>query len=108
MTTTQPPETTSPHIAEVRTLMLEQLRALRAAKPGTELEAEIARAKGMSEVTQTLINSAKVEVEYLALTDQDKSAFLEEPPDSSVAHLGHTATGTLTQEGNRTVHRIRG
>lgn len=107
MTTTKPSET-SPHITEVRSLMMEQLRALRKASSGSELEAEIARSKGMSEITQTLINSAKVEIEYLVLTDQPKSDFLEQPVDASVAHLGHTATGTVTQEGNRTVHRLRG
>lgn len=108
MNNNKPPEMTSPHITEVRSLMMEQLRALRSAKPGSELEAEIARSKGMSEITQTLINSAKVEIDYLALTEQPKSGFLEEPADPSVSHLGQTATGTLTQEGNRTVHRLRG
>lgn len=39
---------------------------------------EIERAKAVSEVAQTMINSAKVEVEYLKVTDQVRgSGFLE-------------------------------
>lgn len=43
---------------------------------------DIARAKAVSEVAQTLINSAKVEVEYMKLTGAKKgSGFI---PDDSI------------------------
>jgi hypothetical protein len=97
-----------PHIKDLRSLMVDQLRALRSAEPGEDLEAEIKRSKAVSELSQTIINSAKVEVDYLVATEQLSAPFLEVPPDEGVAHLGHTATGTVTQVGNRTVHKLRG
>lgn len=76
-------EVTTPeaHISTVRRLMLEQLHALRNAPTGDALESELKRSKAVSELSQTIINSAKVEVEYLAATKQDFSSFLEEPPE---------------------------
>lgn len=59
------------HIDQVRQLMLEQLKALRAAKPGDDLSDELKRSKGVSELAQTMINSAKVEVDYLAVIEGD-------------------------------------
>lgn len=100
--------TNNPQINDVRLLLIEQMRALRSAKPGQDLEAEVQRAKQINDLGQTMINSAKVEVDYLVATGQQKAAFLEEPPDPSVAHLGNTATGMVTQQGNRTVHKLRG
>lgn len=77
------------HINTVRALLIEQMRALRSAKPGEQLVAELERARGVSGVAQTIIASAKVEVEYLTATDQGDSPFLktEEGP------------GTLRLEG---------
>jgi hypothetical protein len=71
---------TNPHISEVRSIMLEQLRALRSADK-TTLEDELARSKGIGELSQTMINSAKVEIHYLEVTKQEYSKFLEIPPD---------------------------
>lgn len=89
-------------IDTVRALMIEQLRALRAATP-ENLQAELQRAKGMSEVTQTLVNSAKVEVEYLQATEQEGSTFLGLPPGGKT---------TLPGPGNGitsiTRHRMEG
>lgn len=71
----------SNHISTVRAHMIDQLRALRAALPGEALDAEIRRAKGVSDVAQTIINSAKVEVDYLQATGQASTPFLEVLPD---------------------------
>lgn len=68
--------TAAPHISNIRTIMAEQLRALRSASPA-ELESELKRSKAVSELSQTMINSAKVEIDYLALTKQSSSAFLQ-------------------------------
>lgn len=54
------------------------------------------KAKAMSEVAQTIINSAKVEVEYAKATGYKGSAFLEPAPQ-----LPQGITG-ITQ------HRMRG
>ena len=66
------------HISTVRGQLLAQLATLKAAEPGDKLESEIKRSRGMAELSQTIINSAKVEVEYLAATGQQSSplAFL--------------------------------
>lgn len=80
-------------INTVRGLMIDQLRALRAASPET-LAAELQRSKGMAELTQTLVNSAKVEVEFLVATKQEAagSRFLGIEGDSP-------APSTTTQPG---------
>lgn len=75
------------HITTVRRLMLEQLQALRNAQPGEALEQELKRSKGVSDLSQTLINSAKVEVDYMVATEQDRVPFLEEPAE---VHTGNT------------------
>lgn len=54
------PEDMNNHINTVRALMLEQLRALRTAPAGTELAEELKRSKGVSELSQTIINSVTV------------------------------------------------
>lgn len=77
---------TDNHISSLRKIMLEQLQALRHASTGDALESELKRSKGVSELSQTIINSAKVEVEYLVATGQDQSKFLETPPD---VHTGN-------------------
>lgn len=56
------------------------MAALRTASPET-VKVELERAKGISELAQVAVNTAKVEVEYLVATDQQSSTFLELPPD---------------------------
>lgn len=101
------------HISTVRAHMIEQLRALRTAKPGEELDAEIRRAKGVSDIAQTIINSARVEVEYLHKTGQQSTPFLEVPPDQPyLPNAGQNDTQRLPGTGNGitgiTRHTLRG
>lgn len=56
---------------------------------------DIDRAKAISEIAQTIINSAKVEVDFIRATGAKESAFLSKKPE-----LPQGITGTL-------VHRIR-
>ncbi|MGY8903728.1 MAG: hypothetical protein ACKVIH_04175 [Burkholderiales bacterium] len=96
--------------------MIDQLRALRSALPGADLDAEIRRAKGVSEITQTIINSAKVEVDYLQATGQASTPFLEVPPDQPYLTNTKVASNHETQhlpgDGNGitsiTRHKLRG
>jgi hypothetical protein len=83
--------TTAPHISDIRTIMAEQLRALRNASPEA-LESELKRSKAVSELSQTMINSAKVEIDYLAATKQSNSTFLQAPP---TVHTGNTPAPQL-------------
>jgi hypothetical protein len=75
------PEDMNNHINTVRALMLEQLRALRTAPAGTELAEELKRSKGVSELSQTIINSARVEVDYLAVIHGDGEVPFLAAPD---------------------------
>ncbi len=79
-------EATTPHISDIRVIMLAQMKALRSAAPDA-VEAELKRSKAISELGQTMINSAKVEIDYLEVTKQQCSPFLEVPP---TVHTGKT------------------
>jgi len=72
--------TTHNHIDTVRAHLLAQMQALREAKP-EELAQELERAKGLSDLAQVAVNTAKVEVDYLKVTNQPSAPFLEAPPD---------------------------
>jgi hypothetical protein len=93
-------EATNPHITEVRSIMLEQLRALRNANKAT-LEDELARSKGISELGQTMINSAKVEIHYLEVTNQQQSKFLELPPDIHTGTLPKQTPGVIRNDADK-------
>jgi hypothetical protein len=84
MTTTATTTAAAPHISDIRVIMAEQLRALRNAAPEA-LESELKRSKAVSELSQTMINSAKVEIDYLAATKQSNSTFLQVPASAQTA-----------------------
>lgn len=75
------------HIDTVRGLLIEQMKAMRSAATGEALADEIKRAKGLGELAQVLVNSAKVEIEYLNATNQSSAPFLEAPPDEPYRRL---------------------
>lgn len=68
----------SPHIDQVRQSLLDTLSDLR----NKEQPMDIERAKAVATVASVLVDTAKVENEYLKLTGQDRSNFLETPPDA--------------------------
>lgn len=67
----------SPHIDQVRSALLATLTDLR----NKEEPMDIERAKAVATVASVLVDTAKVENEYLKLTGQDRSNFLETAPD---------------------------
>lgn len=67
----------NPHIDQVRLALLDTLADLR----NREQPFDIERAKAVAQVASVLVDTAKVENEYLKLTGQDRSAFLEQPSD---------------------------
>ncbi|OGB26226.1 MAG: hypothetical protein A3I66_00820 [Burkholderiales bacterium RIFCSPLOWO2_02_FULL_57_36] len=73
-----------PHIEQVRQSLLDTLADLRSRENPMDIE----RAKAVATVASVLVDTAKVENEYLKLTGQDRSDFLEIPADPPVAHLG--------------------
>lgn len=83
-----PPPPELDHISTLRRHMLDQLRALRNAERGEELSLEIRRAKAVSEVAQTIINAARVEVDYVnAVRGAAESSFLQEPDENKTPSL---------------------
>jgi hypothetical protein len=76
----QTPATAAPenHISAVRQMLLATMADLR--DPVKPMDVE--RAEAISNVAQTIINSAKVEVDYLRATGQTSTPFLEVPPDA--------------------------
>lgn len=82
-------------ITELRAHLFATIRALR----DKEAPMEIERAKAISEVSKTIIDSAKVEVDYLRLAGGGESRFL----DGAVGQ-GNLPPGIT----GRTVHRLKG
>lgn len=73
MTTTTNP--TSPHIDQVRTALLATLSDLRDRTNPMDIE----RAKAVANVASVLVDTARVENDYLKITGQDRSGFLCQP-----------------------------
>lgn len=78
---------TQPHITQVRQSLLDTLADLR----NREKPMDIDRAKAVATVASVLVDTARVENEYLKLSGQDRSNFLETPPDNL---LGISASST--------------
>ena len=82
----------NPHIDQVRQSLLDTLADLRNKEQPMDIErakavAQVASvlvdtAKAVAQVASVLVDTAKVENEYLKITGQDKSQFLETPPDN--------------------------
>lgn len=101
-------------ITALRTHLFDTLAGL---KSGT---IDIEKAKTISDVAQTIINTAKVQVDFMRVTGavSDASGFIpeKEAPEPekipSISDSRHTATGTKTVSpvpgGSMTVHRMRG
>lgn len=69
----------NPHIDQVRQSLLDTLADLR----NKEQPMDIDRAKAVATVASVLVDTARVENEYLKLSGQDRSTFLEQPADDA-------------------------
>lgn len=65
----------SKNIDDLRTILFETIDAVREGKLDLE------RAKMVGELSQVMVNSAKVEVQYASATGQKGSSFLEQKPE---------------------------
>lgn len=92
------------HIEDVRAELLATLRDLRSRDKPMEID----RARAVAKVASVLVESAKVEVDYLRATKQESAPFLEAPPD--VPRVTATGEGGPIMSGMQpsTVHRLRG
>lgn len=106
------PAKSAPHMTQLREHLLGTLADLR----DREKPMEPDRARAVAQVASVLVDTAKVEVEYLKASGQNRAGFLEEPPAAHVAHLGHTPATSdvrvLPGDGNGitsvTRHTLRG
>ncbi|GKT22541.1 hypothetical protein [Acidovorax sp. SUPP3334] len=73
----------SPHISQLRQHLLDTLADLRDRDKPMEPD----RARAVAQVASVLVDTAKVEVEYLKATGQERAGFLEEPPTATTAAL---------------------
>jgi hypothetical protein len=76
-------QTPSPHIDQVRQSLLDTLADLR--NRDTPMDSE--RAKAVATVASVLVDTVKVENDYLKITGQDRSSFLGQPAGDGVPRL---------------------
>lgn len=94
-----------PHIDQLRQHLMDTLADLR----NRDKPMEPDRARAVAQVASVLVDTAKVEIEYLKVTNQDRSNFLEIPADAHVAGLGNTPQGALSNGiASITRHHLRG
>lgn len=81
-------------MADLRNHLFQALERLNEtdAKNEMRMDRELDRARAIAEVAQVVVNSAKVEVEYIKATDRDRgSEFLAEPEESPRLSQGAAA-----------------
>jgi len=66
------------HIEHLRTALLDTLADLR----NREQPMDIDRARAVAQVASVLVDTARVENEYLKITGQDRSEFIGQPDDT--------------------------
>lgn len=66
----------TPHITQMREHLMQALASLRDRDNPMEPD----RARAMAQVASVLVDTAKVEVDYIKATGSDRSDFLEMPP----------------------------
>lgn len=100
---TNAPQQPSPHITQVRHALLDTLADLR----NRETPMDLDRARTVATVASVLIDTAKVENEYLKITGQDRSEFLESSADMGF-RLEHAETPTANNPFPRVVRHTLG
>ena len=92
----------NPHIDQVRQSLLDTLKDLR----NKEEPMDIERAKAVAQVASVLVDTAKVENEYLKITGQDRSNFLETAHGSDLPKISSPAAHNPFPTS--VVHRLQG
>ena len=94
----------NPHISELRTELLATLRDLRNRTNPMEPD----RARALAQVAGVLVDSARVEVEYIKVTGQDTSHFIDnlKAPEAAGA-ITNTHAGTTVDRSQAGVVRHR-
>jgi len=107
-TPTAPPQTPpAPHLTELRTHLMATLADLRNREQPMDLD----RARAVAKVAETLIDTARVEVEFLKLVGQEQSEFFQPPAQAQIGNTpspsGYTQ-GIVERRDGVTKHTLRG
>lgn len=90
-------------ITSLRGHLFDTLRALN----DKESPMDVDRARAVSDIAQTIINSAKVELEHLKVTGARGTGFLPEPDFPTTLTPHGTKTVTAVPGATVTHHRLR-
>jgi hypothetical protein len=96
-------ESNKPHMDELREHLMATLASLR----DRESPMDVDRARAVAQVAGVLVDTAKVEVEFIKATNGDSSSFIGRGQLPAPGESGYTQ-GTVTHEPGRTVHKLRG
>jgi hypothetical protein len=94
----------SNHISTVRQHLLDTLADLR----NKDNPMDIDRARAVADVANVIVNTAKVEVDYLKATNQTHTPFLEVPPDEQFRTITVEDAQLPNGISSITRHRIAG
>lgn len=94
----------APHITQLRQHLMDTLADLR----NKDNPMEPDRARAVAQVAGVLVDSARVEIDYLRATGQDRSDFLEMPVDPNVIRLTTTTDDLPNGISSITRHRLAG
>lgn len=97
-------EKSAPHMDQLREHLMETLKALRDRDNPMEPD----RARAVATVATVLVDTAKVEVAFLQVTNRDKSRFLGPPEPALPAPASGYTQGEVTRAPGVTVHKLRG
>jgi hypothetical protein len=93
----------TPHINDLREHLMQTLASLRDRDNPMEPD----RARAVAQVASVLVDTAKVEVDYIKATNSDRSDFLE--PEATRPRLGTNATPAAHNPFPNVVrHRLQG
>ena len=89
-------------IAELRSHLFETLKGL---KDGS---IEIDKARAISQVAGTIIDTARVEVDFMRIAGGKGTGFIARPEeDETTPRITKTPTGSLVRDGNVLTHRMK-
>lgn len=91
-------------MSNLQTLRDHMFSTLQGLKDGT---IDIEKAKVMGEIGQVLINTAKVEVDFIKANNGGTSQFLESSGVNARLQRTMTQTGLKVVEGNKTTHTLK-
>ncbi|MES2636656.1 MAG: hypothetical protein V4605_04965 [Pseudomonadota bacterium] len=85
----------------INTLREHLFETLKGVKDGT---IDLEKAKCMGEISQVIVNTAKIEVDYLRANGGGKADFMNVDPNKQITQ---TPMGIKTVNGASTVHQIK-